>query len=110
MLVLRKDLVEQLRSMAREGAHPSEMLRKTLGQLDPEEINPRAILYFYFTTAFQLSDGGEGKIFGWFPDGSGTLKDADIDRFLTPTIQAMREKWDRPVIDDELDFSPRPVS
>jgi hypothetical protein len=95
MLTLQSGLVEMLRSLARRGEQPSVMLRSVVAQLEPEMAN-RQHLVLYFSTAFCFKDGQAYKIFGWFPDGSGPLKDPDIDRLLFKRIQETRAEWDRP--------------
>jgi hypothetical protein len=32
---------------------------------------------------------------GWFPDGTGGLKDSDIDRIMFKRIQQTRTEWDK---------------
>jgi hypothetical protein len=98
VLSLHSDLVETLRSMARRGEPPSAMLRAVVAQLGPETAD-RPLLVRYFSTVFCFTEGQGYKIFGWFPDGSGALQDAGIDRLLTPRIQESRAEWDKPEVD-----------
>ena len=93
MIVLRTDLVEMLRGMARRGQQPSAMLRALVAQLEPETAD-RPLLVRYFSTAFCFTEGQGYKIFGWFPDGSGSLSDLGIDSLLEKRIQETRAAWE----------------
>jgi hypothetical protein len=95
MICLRTDLIEMLRTMARRGEQPSAMLRAVVAHLGPETAD-RPLLVRYFSTAFCFTDGQGYKIFGWFPDGSGTLKDSGLDSLLSGRIQETRPEWDKP--------------
>jgi len=107
VLRLRGDLVEMLRSMARRGEQTSVMLRAVVAELGPETAD-RPLLVRYFSTAFCFTEGQGYKIFGWFPHGSGALKDSAIDTLLVQRIQGTRPEWDKPVSDNvELDFQPK---
>lgn len=103
MIRLRNDVIEMLRSMARSGERPSAMLRAVIAELGPETAD-RPLLICYFRTAFCFWEGQAYKIAGWFPDGTGALKDSGIDDLLSKRIQETRAEWDRPVSDNsELD-------
>ncbi len=82
------------------------MLRAVVAQLEPgEAICP--ILVRYFSAAFCFTEGQGYKIYGWFPDGTGALKDAGIDSLLVKRIEETRGKWDNPASDSiDLDFHP----
>src|SRR5438309_11646036 len=95
MICLRADLVELLRFMARRGEQPSAMLRALVAQLGPDTAD-RPLLVRYFSTAFCFTEGQGYKIFGWFPDGTGALKDSGIDKLLFRRIQETRAEWDKP--------------
>src|SRR5438309_8109953 len=95
MICLRADLVELLRFMARRGEQPSVMLRAIVAQLGPETAD-RPLLVRYFSTAFCFTEGQAYKIFGWFPEDTGTLKDADIDSLLCERIQETQAEWGNP--------------
>jgi hypothetical protein len=104
MISLRLDLVEKLRSMARRGEQPSTMLREVVAELGPKTAD-RPLLVRYFSTAFCFTEGQGYKIFGWFPDGTGALKDSGIDSLLFKRIQETRAEWDKSVSENiELDF------
>ena len=98
MIYLRSDLVEMLRAMARRGESPSEILRAMVTHLGPE-VADRPLWVHYMSTAFCFTEGQGYKIFGWFPDGTGTLQDADLDRLLAPRIRETQAEWDRPHAD-----------
>lgn len=99
MMSLRLDLVEKLRSKARRGERPSAMLREVVAELGPEGAD-RPLLVQYFSTAFCFTEGQAYKIFGWFPDGTGALKDSDLDDLLFHRIQETRAEWDKSVVDN----------
>jgi hypothetical protein len=94
----RPELVCALRALARESGPPSAMLHRLIAQHPPLETVgavDRNLLVQYFSEAFCFADGEAYPIFGWFPDGTGELKDGDIDRLLTKRIQRTRSEWDR---------------
>src|SRR5437879_4084789 len=92
---LDSDLVNRLRSMAHRGDQPSAMLHAIVARLSPATADP-LLLVRYFAAAFSFKDGQGHPIHGWFPDGSGELKDSDIDRILSKRIQGTRAEWDKP--------------
>jgi hypothetical protein len=94
VLRLRNDLIETLRSMARRGDNPSAMLHAIVAVLGPGAAH-RPVLVRYFSEAFCFREGQACKIFGWFPDGTGTLKDSDLDSLLSGRIQETRAEWDQ---------------
>jgi hypothetical protein len=79
------------------------MLRTIVEQLGPETAD-RPLLVRYFSVAFYFTEGQGYKIFGWFPDGKGALKDAGIDDLLFGRIQETRAKWDK-LDADEVEFN-----
>jgi hypothetical protein len=95
MLQLRDNLLALLRSAARQGQPPSAMLRTLIAQLGPEP-GDRPLWVRYFSEAFCFADGQGYKIFGWFPDGTGALSDAALDRYLGVRIEETRAVWDKP--------------
>jgi hypothetical protein len=81
MLTLDQDHLSRLRAMASQGIAPSQMLRDLLGRLNPEE--PRsAVLAWYLMHAFGLELSQVASVFGWNPEGTGPLSDAQLDEFL----------------------------
>jgi hypothetical protein len=104
MIRLRLDLVEKLRAMARREEQPSTMLREVVAELGTETAD-RPLLVRYFSTAFCFTDGQGYKVFSWFPEGSGSLTDSDLDNLLFQRIQETRAEWDKSLSDNvELDF------
>jgi len=93
VLEIRDDLIENLRAMARRNERPSVLLRELVARLGPDTAD-RPLLVRYFSAAFHFSEGQGYKIFGWFPDGTGALKDADIDNLLSRRIEQTRAEWD----------------
>jgi hypothetical protein len=81
--------------MAQGGEQPSVMLRTVVAELGPETAD-RPLLVRYFSAAFCFTEGQGYKIFGWFPDDTGALKDSDIDGLLFRRIQETRAEWDKP--------------
>jgi nicotinamide riboside kinase len=79
--------------MARRGEKPSVMLHAIIAVLGPEAAD-RPVLVRYFSEAFCFQEGQAYKIFGWFLDGTGALKDSDIDSLLSGRIQETRAHWD----------------
>ncbi len=91
-----KDRIVSLRSMAAQGTKPSEMLRTLIAKEAPELTNgsvDRNLLVQYFSEAFCFGDGQAYPIFGWLPDGTGELKDADLDSLLAKRISRTRIEW-----------------
>jgi hypothetical protein len=83
--------------MALDGKTPSEMLRTLIARLSPEpnqKMIDRNLLVQYFSEAFYFSDGQAYPIFGWFQDGTGELKDANIDYLLSRRIEKTRPEWE----------------
>jgi hypothetical protein len=95
MFGTQQEMVLALRSMASEGVAPSAMLRRLIAHhAMPEASVDRNMLVQYFSEAFSFADGEAYPIFGWRPDGTGELKDANIDYLLTKRIQRTRSEWD----------------
>src|SRR5437588_3651513 len=95
MDALDPTLVDNLRSMASKGAQPSAMLHAIISYLSPAPVD-QLLLVRYFAEVFFFKDGQGHPIHGWFPDGTGELKDADVDRLMSKRIQQTRSEWDRP--------------
>jgi hypothetical protein len=98
MFGTQPELVVALRSMYRNGRQPAEMLRALIAKRAPEEAGSsvdRNSLVQYFSEAFCFSDGQAYPIFGWLPDGTGELQDADIDSLLTKRIDKTRKEWEQ---------------
>jgi hypothetical protein len=96
MFGTQQEQIHRLRTMARQGRKPSEMLRTLLADHKSDGASvDRNLLVQYFTEAFCMSDGQAYPIFGWLPDGTRELKDSDIDELLTKRIQAARGSWEK---------------
>jgi hypothetical protein len=96
MIAFDANLVEKIRLMARRADRPSSILREITTQLSPT-IADQFVLIRYFAEAFCFKDGQGHPIHGWSPDGSGELKDDDIDHIMAKRIQQTRTDWDKPV-------------
>jgi hypothetical protein len=94
MFGTKLDVVYHLRSMALQGGEPSEMLRTIISR-HPDEMLDRNIFYQYFTEAFCFSEGEASPLFGWLPDGTGELKDSNIDYLMTRRIQKNKNVWEK---------------
>src|SRR5438270_2724236 len=96
MLGTQSELIAVVRSLARNGHRPSEILR-TLSAHESSggagEVD-RNLLVQYFSEAFCLSDGQAYPIFGWRLDGTGELNDAAIDELLVKRIHRTRSQWE----------------
>jgi hypothetical protein len=78
--------------MALDDRAPSAMLRAILSH-HPGEALDRNVFYQYFIEAFCFSEGEASPLFGWLPDGTGELKDSDIDYLMAKRIQKNRSIW-----------------
>src|SRR5438128_1151922 len=87
------ELVHTLRRLARAETAPSTMLRQVISRLAPEPADRQDLVRF-FAAAFCFSEGQAHPIFGWLPDGTGELQDADLDYLLKKRIQQTRAAWD----------------
>lgn len=90
------EIIERVRTMARGGSRPSNMLREIVAAVAPEQADQQ-LLVRYFTEAFRFTEGQAYTIFGWLPDGTGQLSDATLDHLLSRRIEQSRAEWDRPV-------------
>lgn len=86
------EVVYDLRTMALRGSKPSEMLRTIVAHHSPEVVAP-VVFYQYFKEAFCFSEGEASPLYGWRPDGTGELKDANIDYLMTRRIHKNRMVW-----------------
>ncbi len=95
MLGTQNEWVTKLRTLARAGQRPSEILRTLIAHQSSAEGGEvdRNLLVQYFSEAFCLSDGQAYPIFGWRLDGTGELSDAAIDELLVKRIQQTRSEW-----------------
>jgi len=95
MLGTQTELIVALRSMARQGNSPSEMRTLLARSKSAGGYVDRNLLVQYFSEAFCLLDGQAYPIFGWLPDGTGELKDADLDYLLARRIEQARGDWEK---------------
>jgi hypothetical protein len=95
MNMLDATTLEQLRDRYRNQATPSELLREIVRLLGAQQCQ-RLDLLANIRAVFGLSLAEASPIGGWSPDGTGELKDAQIDRFLIPAIEKNRRLWDHP--------------
>ncbi len=74
-------LIQEIRTRRAQGQMPSEILRwMSSGNLTHIEM------ILQFKAAFALDLGDAACIDGWEPDGTGELKDADINGILEREI------------------------
>ena len=92
---LNPTLLADLRSMARRGTSPAQMLRELAPQV-AQEPPLKFTLIRYLRAAFGLSLQQASPVGGWAADGSGELTDANLDTFLAPEIARNRPAWDPP--------------
>lgn len=95
MNILDATTLEQLRDRYRHHATPAELLREIVRLLGGERCH-RIDLLANIRAVFALSLSEASPIGGWSPDGTGELKDAQIDGFLIPAIERNRTRWDVP--------------
>lgn len=69
------------------------MLRDIVERVGAEHAD-RQWLVRLVSAAFQFGEGEGYVVFGWLPDGSGHLTDAQLDCHLGKRIQAVRPLWD----------------
>jgi hypothetical protein len=93
MILVREELLHSLRSQARRGLTPSQMLRGLISSLSPDTPDRQALIR-YFTAAFCFKEGEAYPIFGWSPDGTAYLTDSALDYVLTTRIAQTQADWD----------------
>ncbi len=75
------ELISEIRKRSTMGATPAELLHwLAVGGLRQPEM------MIQLQAAFGLDLSEVSCIDGWIPDGTGELKDADINRLLEPAI------------------------
>ncbi len=95
MLGTQCELIARVRSLARAGQQPSEILRTLVANKSSGgdgEVD-RNLLVQCFSEAFCFADGQAYPIFGWLPDGMGELIDAVIDELLAKRIRQTWSAW-----------------
>jgi hypothetical protein len=93
MFGTRPEVVLVLRAMALNDRTPTEMLHAILSH-HPDEEPDRNLFCQYFAEAFRFTEGEVSPIFGWLPDGTGELQDANIDYLMTRRIRKNRGVWE----------------
>jgi hypothetical protein len=91
---LDQGVVQYLRTLARNGASASELLRALGSRLAPAEPHKLTVLK-YMRESFGLTLQEASPVAGWSADGTGELGDRDIDAFVGPDIRRRRPEWDR---------------
>lgn len=86
-------ILEQLRTMARQGQPASRMLKKLHDLLPPQQYNTIALI-LCFRQAFALSLQEASPIGGWNADGTGEIPDDRLNGFLEPAIRRHKNEWD----------------
>ena len=94
MFEIQMEVVHAIRAMAWNGCKPSEMLRKIITYY-PSEMLERSVFARYFKEAFCFLEGEHSPLHGWRPDGTGELKDADIDYLMTKRIRDNKNVWEK---------------
>jgi hypothetical protein len=85
--------LDGLRDGYRKTASPAAVL-KQIARSAAHQPCHKLELIARMRSAFGLSLQQASPIAGWSPDGTGELKDAQIDTFLTPAIESTRGVWD----------------
>ncbi len=93
MFGTKLEVVYELRSMAINGCKPSELLQTIISH-HPDETLMKNTFCQYFTEAFCFSEGEASPLFGWLPDGTGELKDSNIDYLMTKRILKNKSVWE----------------
>ncbi len=93
MFGTKLEVIYDLRSMALNGCKPSEMLRMIISR-HPGDLLGRNVFYQYFLEAFCFSEGEASPLYGWLPNGTGELKEANIDYLMTRRIQKNKKVWE----------------
>ena len=97
MAELDETSVIHLRTMARDGATASEMLRSLICQFAPKELHQLTLIK-YMRESFGLTLQEASPISGWSANGQGELSDSQLDAFLVPEIQAHQHEWDQVLV------------
>jgi anti-sigma factor RsiW len=95
MRAVDEELEHALRVGVRDGTPPSRLLREVVRQIGPDRAD-RQFLARLLRDSFRFAEGEGHVVFGWMPDGTGPLSDAQLDYHLSKRIAANRERWDTP--------------
>jgi hypothetical protein len=89
MLTKELPTVEVLRERYEQTGSAAAVVQ-LLASVVPESVLDWAI---QMQAAFNLSLSQISPIGGWLPDGTGELKDSQLDGFLVPEIERTRNSW-----------------
>jgi hypothetical protein len=92
MTEINKDIVGQIKVLARKGASPSRILHQ-LVELVPPGPAQKVALIKYMRAAFGLTLEQASPIAGWSTDGTGELKDTRLDELIAPAILDAKAHW-----------------
>ena len=98
MNFINPTLLDNLRDSYRQTASPADVLKEIVRSW-PTEPCHKLVLIAHMRAAFELTLQQAGPIAGWAVDGTGELKDAQIDSFLKPEIEHNRDLWDRRTVE-----------
>ncbi len=79
----KQQIIQTLKTMAKEGKKPSEMLRYLVLDVGEQQ---QIELMLLFTEAFDVNLGEVTAISAWWHDDSAELNDTDIDAYISPLI------------------------
>ena len=79
--------IEHLRTMAKEGHKPSELLRYLTVDL---EMTDQIDIMRLFSTAMEVTLGEVTAIAAWWHKGERELTDNDIDAYMGPIVHAYK--------------------
>ena len=83
-----EDIIEHLRSIAKNKGKPSEILRYLTVDLEmTDQINIMKL----FSEAFNVTLGEVTMIAAWWHEGSVELNDNDIDAYLMPMVENFQQ-------------------
>lgn len=92
MVEINRDILGQLKSMARSGETPSRILHVLVDLLPPGPAQ-KVVLIKYMRAAFGLTLEQASPIVGWSQDDKGELKDDRINELIAPAIHATKTLW-----------------
>ncbi len=90
--------LDELRNRYRQTASPAAVLKEIVRSTEPQPCH-KVDLIARMRAVFELTLQQASPIAGWAADGSGELKDQQIDGFLVPAIETNRSRWDRQAVE-----------
>ena len=84
-----KDIIQQLRTLAKQDKTPSELLRYLILDL---EIEQQLELMKLYSEAFNLSLGEVTAITAWWHDDTAEMNDNDINAYLGPLQNSIKDR------------------